>query len=175
MLHGHAVGAVACPAVRCPVCTADDTRVVDSRPADEGAAIRRRRHCPACGYRFTTFERLETRVLQVRKRSGRRVPFERRKIVAGLVAATKGRPVAPDVAERIAEDIEEVARRAEAVLSTEEIGRAVLEHLRAHDRVAYLRFASVYKGFDDPEDFARELQLLEAEHATQAIEAPPLA
>lgn len=148
--------------MRCPACAASDTRVVDSRAADEGAAIRRRRVCAACGYRFTTFERLEARVLQVRKRSGRRVPFERRKIVAGLTAAFKGRPVAPDVVERIAEQIEELARRADPPITTEEIGRAVLEHLRAHDQVAYLRFASVYKGFDDAADFARELRLLEA-------------
>ncbi|MCC6436978.1 MAG: transcriptional repressor NrdR [Acidimicrobiales bacterium] len=148
--------------MRCPVCAADDTRVVDSRSADEGAAIRRRRHCGSCGYRFTTFERLEARVLQVRKRSGQRAPFERRKIVSGLSAAFKGRPVAPDVVEHIAAEIEELARRADPPITTEEIGRAVLEHLRAHDQVAYLRFASVYKGFDDVEDFARELRLLEA-------------
>ncbi|MEZ5266374.1 MAG: transcriptional regulator NrdR [Acidimicrobiales bacterium] len=147
--------------MRCPACAADDTRVVDSRRR-RGAAIRRRRHCGACGYRFTTFERLEAQVIQVRKRSGRRVPFERRKIVAGLTAAFKGRPVGADVVERIAEQIEELARRADPPITTEEIGRAVLDHLRAHDQVAYLRFASVYKGFDDAEDFARELRLLEA-------------
>lgn len=153
--------------MRCPACAADDTRVVDSRAADDGAAIRRRRHCAACGYRFTTFERLEARLVQVRKRSGRRVPFERRKIVAGLAAATKGRPVAPHAVERIAEEIEALAQRAEPVLTTEDIGRAVLERLRAHDHVSYLRFASVYKGFDDAEDFARELRFLEADSVTE--------
>lgn len=116
----------------------------------------------ACGYRFTTFERLEARLIQVRKRSGQRVPFERRKIVAGLDAATKGRPVAPDAVERIAQEIEALAGRADPIMTTEEVGRAVLERLRAHDHVAYLRFASVYKGFDAAADFARELRLLEA-------------
>jgi transcriptional repressor NrdR len=159
--------------VRCPACGADDTRVVDSRAADEGAAIRRRRHCASCGFRFTTFERLEVRLLQVRKRSGRRVPFERRKIIAGLAAATKGRPVAPDAVERIADEIEELARRSDPILTTEAVGRAVLERLRAHDHVAYLRFASVYKGFDDAEDFARELRLLEASESSVRAKAPP--
>ncbi len=148
--------------MRCPACATDDTRVVDSRAADEGAAIRRRRNCVGCGYRFTTFERLEARLLHVRKRSGQRVPFERRKIVAGLAAATKGRPVGADAVERMAQEIEELARRADPPMTTENIGRAVLERLRNHDQVAYLRFASVYKGFDAGADFARELRLLEA-------------
>jgi transcriptional repressor NrdR len=134
---------------------------VDSRAADEGGAIRRRRQCEACGHRFTTFERLEERALLVRKRSGRRVPFERRKIIAGLVAATKGRPVDYDAIERIAVAVEEQVRRSDGVATTEDVGLAVLEHLRQQDQVAYLRFASVYKGFDDVEDFARELRLLE--------------
>ena len=148
--------------MRCPTCATDDTRVVDSRASDEGAAIRRRRNCVGCGYRFTTFERLEARLLHVRKRSGQRVPFERRKIVAGLAAATKGRPVGADAVERMAQEIEELARRADPPMTTEDIGRAVLERLRNHDQVAYLRFASVYKGFDAGADFARELRLLEA-------------
>lgn len=148
--------------MRCPACATDDTRVVDSRAADEGAAIRRRRNCVGCGYRFTTFERLEARLLHVRKRSGQRVPFERRKIVAGLAAATKGRPVGADAVECMAQEIEELARRADPPMTTEDIGRAVLERLRNHDQVAYLRFASVYKGFDAGADFARELRLLEA-------------
>jgi transcriptional repressor NrdR len=135
---------------------------VDSRAADDGGAIRRRRHCEACGQRFTTFERLEERALVVRKRSGRRVPFERRKIIAGLVAATKGRPVDYDAIEGIALAVEDEVRRMEGVATTEHVGLSVLEHLRHQDQVAYLRFASVYKGFDDVEDFARELRLLES-------------
>ncbi len=148
--------------MRCPACATDDTRVVDSRAADEGSAIRRRRNCVGCGYRFTTFERLEARLLHVRKRSGQRVPFEPSKIVAGLAAATKGRPVGADAVERMAQEIEELARRADPPMTTEDIGRAVLERLRDHDQVSYLRFASVYKGFDAGADFARELRLLEA-------------
>ena len=136
--------------------------MVDSRPADDGAAVRRRRSCPTCQHRFTTFERLETRVVHVRKRSGQRAPFERRKITSGLVAATKGRPVEADVVERIADEIEARAGLADPIMTTEEIGRTVLDRLRVHDHVAYLRFASVYKGFDDAADFARELRLLEA-------------
>lgn len=136
--------------------------MVDSRSADDGAAVRRRRACLDCGNRFTTFERSELRVVYVRKRSGQRVLFERRKITTGVVAATKGRPVQREEVERIAEEIEALASRAEPLMTTEEIGRAVLERLRQHDHVAYLRFASVYKGFDGAEDFARELRLLEA-------------
>jgi transcriptional repressor NrdR len=139
---------------------------VDSRAADDGGAIRRRRECEACGHRFTTFERLEERALVVRKRSGRRVPFERRKIIAGLVAATKGRPVDYDAIERIAVAVEDEVRRMEGAPTTEHVGLAVLEHLRHQDQVAYLRFASVYKGFDDVEDFARELRLLEGTPST---------
>jgi transcriptional repressor NrdR len=158
---------VASPPVRCPACSAEDTRVVDSRSADEGSAIRRRRSCPGCGYRFTTFERLETRLVQVRKRSGQRVPFERSKITAGLIAATKGRPVDDETVERIGAEIEGLAVRADPLMTTEEIGRAVLDRLRAADHVAYLRFASVYKGFDDAEDFARELRLLEGDEPVE--------
>ncbi|MFN0028622.1 MAG: transcriptional regulator NrdR [Acidimicrobiales bacterium] len=147
--------------MRCPLCALDDSRVVDSRAAEEGSAIRRRRVCSACGYRFTTFERLEARPLRVRKRGGQRVAYERRKLEAGLVAATKGRPVAMEVLERIVAEIEAMVRTAELIITTEEIGLAVLERLRAHDQVSYLRFASVYKGFDDVADFERELRLLE--------------
>jgi len=131
--------------------------------------VRRRRSCAGCRYRFTTFERLESRVVHVRKRSGQRVPFDRRKITSGLVAATKGRPVDASVVERIADEIEARAGRAEPIMTTEEIGRAVLEQLRVHDHVAYLRFASVYKGFDDAADFARELRLLEAEQGSETV------
>lgn len=149
--------------MRCPRCQADDARVVDSRSADDGAAIRRRRACESCAHRFTTFERLEERALLVRKRSGRRVPFDRRKIMAGLVAATKGRPVGYGVLEEIATEVEVEFRAVDGLVSTEQIGQAVLTRLRCHDQVAYLRFASVYKDFDGAADFVRELQMLEGE------------
>jgi transcriptional repressor NrdR len=157
-----ATGWVACPAVRCPACSADDTRVVDSRLADEGAAVRRRRACPACEHRFTTFERLEEVRLMVQKRSGRREPFDPAKIVGGLSAATKGRPVSAQTLEAVAEAVESQARVQGTIrngtVTSESIGRFVLDALRAIDAVAAVRFASVYKSFDDLDDFEAELR-----------------
>ena len=147
--------------MRCPVCSSVDDKVVDSRLADDGAAIRRRRECLACGRRFTTFERLEDVPLTVAKRSGLREPFDRTKIVAGLRAAAKNRPLDDDdQLDRLAAEVEEELRLEGSELSSERVGRAVLDRLREVDEVAYMRFASVYKGFDDPADFARELGLL---------------
>jgi len=147
--------------VQCPHCPSPDTRVVDSRPADDGASIRRRRECTRCGRRFTTFERFEGPSLVVTKRSGRRVPFVAAKVVAGVTAACKGRPVGDASITELASDVESMVR-ASPGMSTEQVGRAVLDRLRCLDQVAYLRFASVYKGFDNADDFLRELQLLEA-------------
>lgn len=146
--------------VRCPVCASLDDKVVDSRLAEDGAAIRRRRECLACGRRFTTFERLEDVPVVVTKRSGLREPFDRTKIVAGLRAAAKNRPVDEAALEAMASDVEEELRLEGGDVTSERVGRAVLDHLRELDEVAYMRFASVYKGFDAPEDFARELGLL---------------
>ncbi len=147
--------------MHCPSCHADDTKVVDSRLAEEGAAIRRRRQCLACSHRFTTFERVDHVPLTVVKSDGRREPFDRQKVIGGLVAAAKGRQV-PEV------DIEEMATRAEhaarlhgSEVTSAAIGLAVLDELRDVDDVAYLRFASVYKNFDAAADFHRELELLE--------------
>jgi transcriptional repressor NrdR len=150
-----------CGAVQCPRCRHADTRVVDSRPADDGTAVRRRRACAPCGYRFTTFERAEATVLLVRKRSGDRVPFQLDKVVRGVRAACKGRPVGDDDVAAIAAAVESQARASGGDLSTEQVGLAVLEQLKRCDHVAYLRFASVYKGFADASDFLRELELLE--------------
>jgi transcriptional repressor NrdR len=147
--------------VQCPNCLAADTRVVDSRPAEEGSAIRRRRECTQCSYRFTTFERVEEVRLLLRKRSGGLVPFDRSKVVAGMVSACKGRPVDTAEIHRIAADLELAFRAERGEITTEQVGRAVLDQLRGLDQVAYLRFASVYKGFDDPADFLAELRLLE--------------
>jgi transcriptional repressor NrdR len=146
--------------VRCPVCRADDTKVVDSRAAQDGAAIRRRRACPACGYRFTTFERMEEVPLSVVKRSGERQPFDRSKLVAGLRAAAKGRPVTSEQLEMLATSVEDGLRLEGPEVSSAQIGLMVLDALRHLDEVAYLRFASVYKGFDQAADFQRELSLL---------------
>ena len=148
--------------MRCPVCGSLDDKVVDSRLADDGAAIRRRRECLACNRRFTTFERLEELPLSlvVVKRSGDRMPFDRAKIVAGLVAAAKNRPVSTEQMEQLAADVEEEMRLLGGEVSSQDVGLAVLTRLEALDHVAYLRFASVYKGFEDVADFQREAVLL---------------
>jgi len=146
--------------VHCPVCHADDTKVVDSRLAEEGAAVRRRRQCPSCGHRFTTFERVDEVPLAVVKSDGRREPYARAKIVAGVLAATKGRHLDADVAEQLAEAVEDEMRLQGSEVTSNRIGLAVLERLRTLDEVAYLRFASVYKNFDAAADFHREIELL---------------
>ncbi len=146
--------------VRCPVCAHLDDRVIDSRQADDGAAIRRRRECLACGRRFTTFERLEEAPLIVRKRSGSGQPFVRAKLVAGMKAAAKNRPIGDDQLESVAAEIEDQARLRGPEVTTAEVGRMVLDRLRRLDEVAYVRFASVYKVFEEPGDFQRELGLL---------------
>ena len=142
--------------VRCPYCQADDDKVVDSRPLDDAAAVRRRRECLACGRRFTTHERVVELPLMVVKRSGLKEPFEREKIADGIRKAIAGRPVAPAAVEAAIAGIEEDARAAGPEVSAELLGTAVLERLRLLDEVSYLRFASVYKGFDDAADFERE-------------------
>jgi transcriptional repressor NrdR len=142
------------------VCRADDTTVVDSRLAEEGAAVRRRRHCLSCGHRFTTFERIDEVPLVVTKSDGRTEPFDRSKIVAGIVAATKGRGVDIGAIEQIAERIEDTVRLQGSEVSSAQIGLVVLDDLRTLDEVAYLRFASVYKNFDAAADFHREIELL---------------
>jgi transcriptional repressor NrdR len=134
--------------------------VVDSRTAQDGAAIRRRRLCPSCHYRFTTFERMEEAALMVTKRSGQRVPFDRAKVVSGVRAAAKGRPVSEEELENLAIDVEDAMRLDGPEVTSAHVGVAVLDALRHLDEVAYLRFASVYKGFDDAADFERELTLL---------------
>jgi transcriptional repressor NrdR len=147
--------------VRCPACSTDDDRVVDSRTSDDGATIRRRRECLNCRRRFTTYERIEEVPVAVVKRSGEREPFDRVKIVVGLRAAAKSRPLSDDELEAIAADIEDQVRLAGGgEVPSERVGMLVLEHLREVDQVAYMRFASVYKGFDDAADFEREIKML---------------
>jgi len=146
--------------VRCPWCSVDDDRVVDSRLADEGTAIRRRRECLSCGRRFTTFERVDELPLWVVKRSGDREPFDRTKIVAGVRAATKNRPVTEDEMTDLAQRVEDALRERTNEPTSQQVGLAVLEQLKALDDVAYVRFASVYKGFEDAGDFEREVGLL---------------
>ncbi len=159
--------------MRCPTCTSLDDKVVDSRMADDGVAIRRRRECLECGRRFTTFERVEEVGLVVVKLSGLRQPFLRAKIVAGVRSAAKNRPVRPEQFEALAADVEEALRLEGSEVTSARVGAAVLERLRELDEVAYVRFASVYKGFDDPSDFEREIGLLTKVDPPRAPEAPP--
>jgi transcriptional repressor NrdR len=142
--------------VRCPFCRANDDKVVDSRLADESAAIRRRRECLACGRRFTTYERIEEVSLLIRKRAGAIEPFNAAKLRAGIERSATGRLDAPTV-DRLVADVEEELRAMGGEVASDRVGMAVLERLRALDHVAYLRFASVYKGFEDLSDFEREV------------------
>ncbi len=128
--------------------------------SDEGAAIRRRRECLGCGHRFTTFERVEEQPLWVIKRSGQREPFDRAKLIAGVQAACKNRPVTDGMLRELASGVEESLRAAPSESTTQQVGMAVLEQLKRLDDVSYLRFASVYKDFEDAGDFQREVGLL---------------
>jgi transcriptional repressor NrdR len=148
--------------VYCPYCRHQDSRVIDSRTGDDGAAIRRRRACPACGRRFTT---QETVILTVAKRSGVTEPFNRDKIVRGVRRACQGRPVTEDQLALLAQRVEDVIRsRGSGEIPSHEVGLAILGPLRDLDEVAYLRFASVYRGFESLTDFEDEIAALRAEH-----------
>jgi transcriptional repressor NrdR len=133
---------------------------VDSRLAEDGVAIRRRRECLGCGRRFTTFERVEEAPLWVVKRSGQREPFDRSKIVSGVRSACKNRPVTDLQMEELAQRVEDDLRAQSPDPTSEQVGVAVLAQLQALDDVAYIRFASVYKGFEDARDFQREMAVL---------------
>ncbi|MGB2572063.1 transcriptional regulator NrdR [Micromonospora citrea] len=146
--------------MRCPYCRHADSRVVDSREADDGQLIRRRRSCPECGKRFTT---VEEAVLAVVKRSGVTEPFSRTKIVGGVRKACQGRPVDEDSIALLAQKVEETVRaKGAAEIPSHEVGLAILGPLRDLDEVAYLRFASVYRSFDSLADFEREIETLRA-------------
>jgi transcriptional repressor NrdR len=142
--------------VRCPYCRENDDKVVDSRVAEEGTAIRRRRECLVCGRRYTTYERVEDAGLVVRKRSGASEPFDRIKLRAGVERAATNRLDAAALDALVA-GVEEELRALGGEVGSEQVGLAVLERLRGLDHVAYLRFASVYKGFEDLADFEREV------------------
>jgi transcriptional repressor NrdR len=147
--------------VYCPYCRHPDSRVIDSRTGDDGAAIRRRRACPACGRRFTT---QETVILTVAKRSGVTEPFNRDKIVRGVRRACQGRPVSEDQLALLAQQVEDAIRsRGSGEVPSHEVGLAILGPLRDLDEVAYLRFASVYRGFESLSDFEEEIAALRAE------------
>jgi transcriptional repressor NrdR len=150
--------------MRCPYCGNDDTQVKDSRPTEDGTAIRRRRVCGTCGGRFTTFERVQLRELTVLKRSGRRVPFDRDKLMRSVQVALRKRPVD---AERIERMINGIVRQLESMgeneVNAEQIGQLVMEGLKGIDDVAYVRFASVYRDFREAKDFESVLDELSAE------------
>ncbi len=146
--------------MRCPFCAADDDRVVDSRLAEDGGAIRRRRECASCHQRYTTFERVEEVSLYVIKRSGDREPFDRDKIYRGIQAACKNRPVEDAAIDALVLAVEEAMRLLNRDVTSEEVGVATLAALADVDEVAYVRFASVYKGFEGTDDFAREIGML---------------
>ncbi len=147
--------------MRCPFCEGSDTRVIDSRDTENGAAIRRRRECSGCSQRFTTFERMEGVPLVVVKRDGAREPFDRAKVVSGIAKACKNRPVSDEQMRAVCDEIEEVARERGAEISSEDLGREVLSRLEALDEVAYVRFASVYREFSDVGEFSRVIRELE--------------
>ena len=147
--------------MHCPFCRHSDSRVVDSRTADDGAAIRRRRQCPACGRRFTT---VETSSLTVIKRSGASEPFSRDKVLIGVRKACQGRPVTQDDLARLAQRVEEGIRASGAAeVDAHDVGLAILGPLRELDEVAFLRFASVYRDFDSLDDFEAAIAVLRAE------------
>ena len=140
--------------MRCPFCHTDNTQVKDSRPAEDGTTIRRRRICNECGGRFTTFERVQLRELNVVKRSGLKVPFERDKLARSFDVALRKRPVEPDRIERAVSGIvRQLESTGDADISSDDIGMLVMDALKAMDDVAYVRYASVYKDFRDQQDF----------------------
>jgi transcriptional repressor NrdR len=148
--------------MRCPKCGGHDDKVIDSRSSREGATIRRRRQCIACGFRFTTYEEVERAGLMVLKRDGRREEFSKEKLMSGLKKACQKRPISPktieDVVERI---VNEVTDKYEREVPAEAIGKLVMEGLRQMDDVAYVRFASVYRRFQEATDFVHEVNKLE--------------
>jgi transcriptional repressor NrdR len=147
--------------MRCPYCAGDDTQVKDSRPTEDGAAIRRRRVCSSCGGRFTTFERVQLRELTVIKRSGRRVPFDRDKLLRSVEIALRKRSVDPEKIERMVSGIvRQLESFGEPEVSSEQIGELLMEGLKSLDDVAYVRFASVYRNFREAKDFEAVLDEL---------------
>ena len=149
--------------MRCPYCKKDNDRVIDTRTSDDGGVIRRRRECH-CGRRFTTHERLEELPLRVVKKNGQRQPFRREKVLAGVQRAIEKRPVPPEMAETLVDEVErELLDRGEREVASRVIGELVMEKLRTLDDVAYVRFASVYREFQAIDEFVREIQAIRSE------------
>lgn len=140
--------------MKCPFCSHDDSQVKDSRPTDDGAAIRRRRQCEGCGARFTTFERIQLRELTIVKGDGRREPFEREKLERSIAIACRKRPIEAGRADRLVSAIQrQIETSGESEIAAKEVGRMVMDGLKALDSVAYIRFASVYRDFSEARDF----------------------
>jgi transcriptional repressor NrdR len=156
--------------MRCPSCASLDTQVKDSRPTEDSAVIRRRRVCLSCNFRFTTFERVQLRELVVIKRNGRRVPFDRDKLMRSVQISLRKRPVDP---ERIEQTVSKIVRELESLgetdVSSETIGEIVMEHLRSLDDVAYVRFASVYRNFREAKDFEAVLGELSSDEEPRPV------
>jgi transcriptional repressor NrdR len=147
--------------MKCPFCETPDTKVIDSRPTEEGQAIRRRRECVKCGKRFTTYEKVEEMLFMVVKRDGSRESFDRNKILTGIMRACAQRPVTMDQMEEVASDIERrLNNMMEKEVSTQQIGEMVMDELKELDEVAYVRFASVYRQFKDVGTFIAEIEKL---------------
>ena len=156
--------------MHCPFCRSTDTRVLDSRVGDDGSAIRRRRTCPTCEKRFTTVEQMQLTVL---KRNNTSEPFNREKAVSGVRKALKGRPVSEDDLARLGQTVEDTLRAGGwAEVPAHEVGLAILSPLRELDEVAYLRFASVYRGFESADDFETEIAMLRAERTEERSPQP---
>lgn len=145
--------------MRCPFCKQDNDRVIDTRPSEDGSAIRRRRECLGCGKRFTTHERLEEMPVRVIKKNGRREPFDRTKILTGVMRAVEKRSISIEDVEKMVEAMErEILDQPEREISTRDIGELVMAKLRAVDEVAYVRFASVYREYRELEEFINEIR-----------------
>jgi len=152
--------------MKCPFCGHQEDKVVDSRGSGDGVAIRRRRECLSCGKRFTTYEHIEEQSLMVIKKDGRREPFDRNKLLSGLVKACEKRPIGMEQLEQLVDEIErDLSRSFEREVPSRQIGERVMKRLHEIDPVAYVRFASVYREFKDAEQFMRELKELLAQKA----------
>jgi transcriptional repressor NrdR len=159
--------------MRCPFCAHEDSQVKDSRPSEDGAAIRRRRQCEACGARFTTFERVQLRDLTVVKKTGEREPFDRDKLARSIAIACRKRDISPDRIDRLISSIQRQLETRGDEVTTSQIGEAVMDGLKTLDHVAYIRFASVYKDFSEPGDFAEIAGAVGDEPATEEPKSAP--
>jgi transcriptional repressor NrdR len=154
--------------MRCPFCAHEASQVKDSRPSEDGAAIRRRRQCEACGARFTTFERVQLRDLTVMKKTGDREPFDRDKLARSIAIACRKRDISPERIDRLVSSIQRQLETRGDEVKASEIGEAVMDGLKTLDHVAYIRFASVYKDFSEPGEFAEIASIVEEEAAPTA-------